>query len=102
MFGLVFNSQFTDDCIVPGIMVVKVREELALLESALGESDQEELDWGVSVLEELDQEVSGPVPLARAVVHWESYLEVLSLIKEISSLSSYCTCRANSTLYLLI
>lgn len=71
-----FNSQLTGDCIVQGAMVVKVKE-----------SDQEELaqvevDWGVSVLEELDweeldQEVSGPVPLARAVVHWESYLEVL-------------------------
>lgn len=54
--------------------MVKDQEELAL-----EESDQEELVWEELVQEELDQEVSGPAPLAQAVVHWESYLEVLML-----------------------
>lgn len=69
-------------------MAVKDQEESDREVSDLEESDREESDREVSDREGSDREgsdreVSGPVPSAQAVVDWESYLEVLGLVRQI-------------------
>ncbi|XP_034746137.1 otolith matrix protein OMM-64-like [Etheostoma cragini] len=68
---------------VEGAMVVMDQEELDREELEREELDQEELDREELDREELDREVSGLTPSAKAVVDWESYLEVLGPVESL-------------------